>query len=84
MAVYAYTDIQYGVEETGMPKTIPAGSTLTAGKELTKEQIDILVETGAAGEQKRNPTAPNDTVGAAATLEDIEAGETQGKAVGAR
>ena len=84
MPTYLYTDVTYGVEETGMPKVLRAGSTVTAGKELSKEIIDQLVADGLAGDDKRDPVAPAPVVADAATGEEIEAGTTQGKAVGAR
>lgn len=77
MAIYAYTDVLVGYESDGVrPKKIAAGEALTAGKEsgLTKEDIDAMVERGAAGEDKHVAVGPNDIVHQGATLEEREAG----------
>jgi len=76
LTIYAYTDVLVGFEEGGYKeKKLPAGSALTAGKEsgLTKEQIDALVERGAAGEEKHVEVLDNNIIGDAPTLEEREA-----------
>jgi len=71
MATYAYTDIITGYEQDGVrAKKIKAGEQLTPSKDLTKEDIDALVESGAAGEKKYEPVAPNDSVPQAESLDE--------------
>lgn len=87
MATYAYSDIITGYEQDGVrAKKIEAGSVLTPGKEsgLTKEDIDALVEQGAAGEEKYTPVQPNDTVPQAASLEEMEEGTDEPRSTSGR
>lgn len=77
MATYAYADVIYGYEQDGVrAKKIKAGEQLTPSKEtgLTKEDIDAMVESGAAGEKKYEEVEPNDVVHQAASLDEMEEG----------
>ena len=87
MAIYAYTDVITGYEQDGVrPKKVAAGEALVASKEsgLTKEDIDELVERGAAGEKRYEEVQPNDTVPQAASLEEQEEGTDEPRSTAGR
>ena len=87
MAVYAYTDVITGYEQDGVrAKKIKAGEALVPSKEsgLTKEDIDAMVESGAAGEKKYEEVMPNDTVPQAASLEEQEEGSDEPRSTAGR
>ena len=81
---YLHAPVLTGYDDSGRNVEVPAGKTAADLKGFDKEQLDSLRAAGVLRSDKYEEVGPNDTVPAAATLQEREEGTDEPRSVSSR